>query len=71
VAALAAEVLEEWREAERLLTLLTPEDPERDLVSQAVEDMRLLYRTLGSARPGFPGTGVLLPSCISVLSRTC
>ena len=41
---LAAEVLAEWREAERVLSILPDEAPERPRVVAAVEEMRQLYR---------------------------
>jgi hypothetical protein len=42
--ALTAEVLAEWREAERVLGILTDDAPERPAVVAAVEEMRQLYR---------------------------
>jgi hypothetical protein len=42
--ALTAEVLAEWREAERVLGVLADDAPERPAVAAAVEEMRELYR---------------------------
>jgi hypothetical protein len=42
--ALAAEVLSEWREAERVLRLLPDDAPQRPAVVAAVEGMRQLYQ---------------------------
>jgi hypothetical protein len=44
MAALAVEVLEEWREAERVLRLLPPDAAERDAIAAAIEEMRELYQ---------------------------
>jgi hypothetical protein len=49
--ALAAEVLREWREAERTLVLLPPESPERASVEAAVEEMRDLYQRITRVVP--------------------
>ena len=42
--ALAAEVLAEWREAERVLKVLPEDAPERPAAAAAVEEMRQLYQ---------------------------
>ena len=42
--ALAAKILGEWRDAERVLKLLPPDAPERPAVVAAIESMRLLYQ---------------------------
>lgn len=49
--ALAAEVLHEWREAERTLRLLPPDAPEREPVEAALQEMRALYQRVTSAGP--------------------
>jgi hypothetical protein len=41
--ALTAEVLAEWREAERTLSILSDDAPERPAVAAAAEEMRQLY----------------------------
>ena len=45
-------VLEEWRRAERLLTLLPAEAPERDEVAEQVEDLRGVYQRLTATADG-------------------
>lgn len=45
-------VLEEWRRAERLLTLLPPEAPERDEVAEQIEALRGLYQRLTATADG-------------------
>jgi hypothetical protein len=47
--ALAAQVLYEWREAERLLYLLPDDAPERAAIEAAVEDMRHMYQRITRA----------------------
>ena len=49
--ALAAEVLYEWREAERTLVLLPSESPERASVEAAIEAMRDLYQRITRTVP--------------------
>jgi hypothetical protein len=46
--ALTAEVLSEWREAERTLRLLPDDAPERPAVEAAIEEMRFLYHRVTS-----------------------
>ena len=50
--AAAPVVLEEWRRAERVLTLLPPGAPERDDVAEQVELLRALYQRLTSTADG-------------------
>ena len=52
MAAEAHVVLEEWRRAERLLTLLPAEAPERDEVAEQIELLRALYQRLTSTADG-------------------
>jgi hypothetical protein len=52
VVAEARVVLEEWRRAERLLSLLPPEAPERGDVAEQVELLRALYQRLTSTADG-------------------
>jgi hypothetical protein len=49
--ALAAEVLYEWREAERTLRLLPDDSPQRPTVEAAVEEMRALYHRVTEKAP--------------------
>ena len=53
MAAEAAEVLHEWRRAERLLTLLPADAPERPEVEDHVQQLRALYQrvTVESSAP--------------------
>jgi hypothetical protein len=48
VVAEAHVVLEEWRRAERLLTILPAEAPERDEVAEQIVLLRALYQRLTS-----------------------
>jgi hypothetical protein len=47
------EVLQTWRDAERVLDVLTPLDPDHEVVSLAVASLRATYRSItddGAAR---------------------
>jgi hypothetical protein len=52
VVAEAHVVLEEWRRAERLLSLLPTEAPERDEVAEQVDLLRALYQRLTATAVG-------------------
>jgi hypothetical protein len=51
MAVLAADVLREWREAERLLELLPAESPDRLRVARALEEMQTLYQRVTETVP--------------------
>ncbi len=67
VSALAAEVLEEWREGERLLRLLEPESSDGAAVTASIEEMRELYQHLTRA---VPETDALLLRTAERIERT-
>ena len=67
MAAEAAEVLHEWRRAERLLTALPDDAPERPEVEVHVEQLRVLYhRVTGST---IPSTHIRLESTQRQIER--
>jgi hypothetical protein len=67
MAAEAAEVLREWRRAERLLTALPHDAPERPEVEVHVEQLRVLYhRVTGST---IPSTEIRLESTRRQIER--
>ena len=61
MAAEAAEVLHEWRRAERLLTVLPDDAPERSEVEVHVDQLRVLYQRV---------TGGMIPSTEMRLEST-
>jgi hypothetical protein len=43
---LVGEVLETWRQAERLVEHLPPTEPERETAAQLADELRSMYRSL-------------------------
>ena len=67
MAAEAAEVLHEWRRAERLLAVLPDDAPERSEVEVQVEQLRILYQRVSAA---IPSTQTRLQSTRTQIARS-
>jgi hypothetical protein len=67
MAAEAAEVLHEWRRAERLLTVLPDDAPERSEVEVQIEQLRILYQRVSAT---IPSTAVRLQSTRAQIARS-
>ena len=68
MAAEAVEVLNEWRRAERLLTVLPDDAPERTEVEVQVEQLRILYQRVTGAT--IPSSAIRLASTRRQVSRS-
>jgi hypothetical protein len=64
----AAEVLQEWRRAERLLSVLADDAPERTEVEVHVEELRIFYQRVTGAT--IPSTELRLASTRRQISRS-
>jgi hypothetical protein len=68
MAAEAAEILHEWRRAERLLTVLPDDAPERTEVEVQVDQLRILYQRVTGAT--IPSTEARLQSTRAQIARS-